>query len=189
MTEIASPLPREPGPAPALARAEASGAAYAALDLGTNNCRLLIASPSQAGFRVLDSFSRIIRLGEGLGNSGLLSSASMDRALAALAASVRTSSLAGPCAALMPSRRKPAVKRAMVLISSPASKPKQGSSFVSFQAGKKRNSPWNPARPCSAMEIMYAQRAPLSSAMGALPPIRLRPKGKPSKSPNARFPA
>lgn len=86
MTEIASPLPREPGPAPALARAEASGAAYAALDLGTNNCRLLIASPSQAGFRVLDSFSRIVRLGEGLGNSGLLSSASMDRALAALAA-------------------------------------------------------------------------------------------------------
>lgn len=86
MTEIASPLPREPGPAPALARAEASGAAYAALDLGTNNCRLLIASPSQAGFRVLDSFSRIVRLGEGLGNSGLLSAASMDRALAALAA-------------------------------------------------------------------------------------------------------
>jgi exopolyphosphatase/guanosine-5'-triphosphate,3'-diphosphate pyrophosphatase len=86
MTEIAPPLPREPGPAPALARAEASGAAYAALDLGTNNCRLLIASPSQAGFRVLDSFSRIVRLGEGLSNSGLLSSASMDRALAALAA-------------------------------------------------------------------------------------------------------
>ena len=86
MTEIAPPLPREPGPAPALARAEASGAAYAALDLGTNNCRLLIASPSQAGFRVLDSFSRIVRLGEGLGNSGLLSAASMDRALAALAA-------------------------------------------------------------------------------------------------------
>ena len=86
MTEIAPPLPRDPGPAPALARAEASGAAYAALDLGTNNCRLLIASPSQAGFRVLDSFSRIVRLGEGLGNSGLLSSASMDRALAALAA-------------------------------------------------------------------------------------------------------
>ncbi len=47
---------------------------------------MLIASPSQAGFRVLDSFSRIVRLGEGLGNSGLLSSASMDRALAALAA-------------------------------------------------------------------------------------------------------
>jgi exopolyphosphatase/guanosine-5'-triphosphate,3'-diphosphate pyrophosphatase len=86
MTEIAPPLPREPGPAPALARAEASGAAYAALDLGTNNCRLLIASPSQAGFRVLDSFSRIVRLGEGLGNSGQLSSASMDRALSALAA-------------------------------------------------------------------------------------------------------
>ncbi|HEY8612256.1 MAG TPA: Ppx/GppA family phosphatase, partial [Roseomonas sp.] len=44
---------------------------YAALDLGTNNCRLLVASPSgPAGFRVLDSFSRIIRLGEGLSSTG-----------------------------------------------------------------------------------------------------------------------
>lgn len=86
MTEIAPPRPREPSPAPALARAEASGAAYAALDLGTNNCRLLIASPSPAGFRVLDSFSRIVRLGEGLGNSGQLSAASMERALSALGA-------------------------------------------------------------------------------------------------------
>lgn len=41
-------------------------AAYAALDLGTNNCRLLIARVSNDGFRVIDSFSRIIRLGEGI---------------------------------------------------------------------------------------------------------------------------
>ncbi len=60
---------------------------YAALDLGTNNCRLLVASPSgAAGFRVLDSFSRIIRLGEGLSSTGALSDAAMDRAEAALEA-------------------------------------------------------------------------------------------------------
>ncbi|MFM7303959.1 MAG: Ppx/GppA phosphatase family protein, partial [Alphaproteobacteria bacterium] len=86
MTEAALPLARDAETATAYARAEALGAAYAALDLGTNNCRLLIASPNAAGFRVLDSFSRVVRLGEGLGSSGQLSAASMDRALAALAA-------------------------------------------------------------------------------------------------------
>ena len=40
--------------------------AYAALDLGTNNCRLLVARPIREGFRVVDAFSRIIRLGEGM---------------------------------------------------------------------------------------------------------------------------
>src|SRR3981189_1379911 len=45
-------------------------ATYAALDLGTNNCRLLIARPSGDGFRVVDAFSRIIRLGEGLSAPG-----------------------------------------------------------------------------------------------------------------------
>mgnify|MGYP004525713597 CR=1 FL=1 len=60
--------------------------AYAALDLGTNNCRLLIAAPGGPdGFRVLDGHSRIVRLGEGLAGSGALSPAAMDRALAALA--------------------------------------------------------------------------------------------------------
>ncbi|MFT8242431.1 Ppx/GppA phosphatase family protein [Roseomonas sp. BN140053] len=59
--------------------------AHAALDLGTNNCRLLLATPGGPdGFRVLDSFSRIVRLGEGLGASGALSPAAMDRALGAL---------------------------------------------------------------------------------------------------------
>jgi exopolyphosphatase/guanosine-5'-triphosphate,3'-diphosphate pyrophosphatase len=61
-----------------------AGAAFAALDLGTNNCRLLIGAQSGDGFRVLDSFSRIVRLGEGLQNSGMLSEAAMERTLGAL---------------------------------------------------------------------------------------------------------
>ncbi|MCY1664584.1 Ppx/GppA phosphatase family protein [Rhizobium sp. SL86] len=58
---------------------------YAALDLGTNNCRLLIAQPTRPGqFRVVDAFSRIVRLGEGLARTGRLSSEAMDRAVEAL---------------------------------------------------------------------------------------------------------
>ena len=57
---------------------------YAALDLGTNNCRLLIACPAGDGFRVVDSFSRIIRLGEGVAASGTISEAAIGRAIAAL---------------------------------------------------------------------------------------------------------
>lgn len=57
---------------------------YAALDLGTNNCRLLIASPSGDGFRVVDSFSRIIRLGEGISTTGSISEAAIERAITAL---------------------------------------------------------------------------------------------------------
>ena len=57
---------------------------YAAIDLGTNNCRLLIARPTDNGFTVIDAFSRIVRLGEGLSQTGRLSQAAMDRAVAAL---------------------------------------------------------------------------------------------------------
>lgn len=57
---------------------------FAALDLGTNNCRLLIASPRGRGFRVFDAFSRIVRLGEGMTASGALSASAMDRTLDAL---------------------------------------------------------------------------------------------------------
>ncbi len=61
------------------------GRLYAALDLGTNNCRLLIAVPQSPGkFRVVDGYSRIVRLGEGLGQSGSLSHEAMDRAIEAL---------------------------------------------------------------------------------------------------------
>ncbi len=64
--------------------AGAENGVYAALDLGTNNCRLLIASPAGDGFRVVDSFSRIIRLGEGISATGSISEAAIDRAIAAL---------------------------------------------------------------------------------------------------------
>jgi exopolyphosphatase / guanosine-5'-triphosphate,3'-diphosphate pyrophosphatase len=57
---------------------------YAALDLGTNNCRLLIATPTHNGFRVVEAYSRIVRLGEGLSQSGKLSDEAMERAMAAL---------------------------------------------------------------------------------------------------------
>ncbi|HEY1941877.1 MAG TPA: Ppx/GppA phosphatase family protein [Roseiarcus sp.] len=57
---------------------------YAALDLGTNNCRLLVARPTADGFRVVDAFSRIVRLGEGLSQTGRLSEAAIQRTLEAL---------------------------------------------------------------------------------------------------------
>ena len=57
---------------------------YAAVDLGTNNCRLLIAKPVNTGFRVVDSFSRIVRLGEGVAASGRLSEDAIERTIEAL---------------------------------------------------------------------------------------------------------
>jgi exopolyphosphatase / guanosine-5'-triphosphate,3'-diphosphate pyrophosphatase len=59
--------------------------AYAALDLGTNNCRLLIAREGGDGFTVVDAFSRVVRLGEGLTSTGRMSDEAMDRAVEALA--------------------------------------------------------------------------------------------------------
>src|SRR5262249_24508715 len=61
------------------------GAVYAALDLGTNNCRLLVARPTGDSSRVTDAFSRIIRLGEGVSTSGRISDAAISRAVEALA--------------------------------------------------------------------------------------------------------
>ncbi|WP_417517892.1 Ppx/GppA phosphatase family protein [Minwuia sp.] len=57
---------------------------YAAIDLGTNNCRLLIARPDGDSFRVIDAYSRIVRLGEGVADSGLLAQEAMDRTIDAL---------------------------------------------------------------------------------------------------------
>jgi exopolyphosphatase/guanosine-5'-triphosphate,3'-diphosphate pyrophosphatase len=84
-----APLPPVTGPAPAAlapfpARRQPLRTCYGALDLGTNNCRLLIARPSEEGFTVIDAFSRVVRLGEGLATSGKISEAAMDRAVAAL---------------------------------------------------------------------------------------------------------
>ncbi len=77
--------PRAPGAA-AQGRDRSAGGppCYAALDLGTNNCRLLIATPAGSGFRVVEAFSRIVRLGEGMSQTGRLSEAAMERALGAL---------------------------------------------------------------------------------------------------------
>ncbi len=66
------------------AGADMAGPTYAALDLGTNNCRLLVARATRDGFRVIDAFSRIIRLGEGVSSSGRLSEAAIVRAVEAL---------------------------------------------------------------------------------------------------------
>ena len=62
-----------------------AGALYAAIDLGTNNCRLLIAKPSPHGVKIVDAFSRIVRLGEGVDRTEMLSDAAMDRTVEALA--------------------------------------------------------------------------------------------------------
>ncbi len=84
----ADAVPRELGDARAARpsrRAERDGPPlYAALDLGTNNCRLLVAEPWHQSFRVVDAFSRIVRLGEGLSKSGRLSDAAQERAIEAL---------------------------------------------------------------------------------------------------------
>ncbi|WP_417318061.1 Ppx/GppA phosphatase family protein [Emcibacter sp.] len=58
--------------------------AFGAIDLGTNNCRLLVAHPTATGFKVVDAFSRIVRLGEGLSQSGELSEQAIERTLEAL---------------------------------------------------------------------------------------------------------
>jgi exopolyphosphatase / guanosine-5'-triphosphate,3'-diphosphate pyrophosphatase len=90
----------QPGPSPSSGDRQPKGAAadialrppphakprqaYAAIDLGTNNCRLLIARPQDQNFVVIDAFSRVVRLGEGLAKTGELSQAAMDRAVGAL---------------------------------------------------------------------------------------------------------
>ncbi len=65
-------------------RRETNRHTYGAIDLGTNNCRLLVARPNASGFTVIDAFSRIVRLGEGLTRTGELSQEAMDRAVGAL---------------------------------------------------------------------------------------------------------
>lgn len=78
----ASHMPRPP------ARRRGSRHVFGALDLGTNNCRLLIARPCaqpERPFQIIDAFSRVVRLGEGLARSGELCPAAMERTIAALA--------------------------------------------------------------------------------------------------------
>ncbi|HUO21400.1 MAG TPA: Ppx/GppA phosphatase family protein [Caulobacteraceae bacterium] len=85
MSEAFGPADAPPDAGGAAGRRRGSdGPFYAALDLGTNNCRLLIARPSPDGFRVSEAYSNIVRLGEGLTQTGRLQEPAMDRALAAL---------------------------------------------------------------------------------------------------------
>jgi exopolyphosphatase/guanosine-5'-triphosphate,3'-diphosphate pyrophosphatase len=79
-----APVPAVAPPAPGPGSARGHGRTYAALDLGTNNCRLLVARPSCEGFRVVDAFSRIVRLGEGLGGSSRLTETAIGRTIEAL---------------------------------------------------------------------------------------------------------
>lgn len=72
--------PRRRGPEPA----ESSSELYAALDLGTNSCRMLIAAPEAGRFRVVDAFAKSVRLGSGLERTGHLSRGAIGRTLAAL---------------------------------------------------------------------------------------------------------
>ena len=87
MADLA-PLPMQPAvrarTASQTLAAQAPRRTYGALDLGTNNCRLLVARPAPDGFVIVDAFSRIVRLGEGLATTGKLSDAAMDRAVSAL---------------------------------------------------------------------------------------------------------
>ena len=88
MAHVAATAPApEPGSAGAPSRPSGKPQrhTYGAVDLGTNNCRLLIARPDDGVFTVLDAFSRVVRLGEGLGQTGRLSQPAMDRAVGALA--------------------------------------------------------------------------------------------------------
>lgn len=77
-SDPARPRPNRPR------RNSASDPIYGAIDLGTNNCRMLLARRLRKGFRVVDAYSRIVKLGEGLAGSGRLSEDAMDRAVAAL---------------------------------------------------------------------------------------------------------
>jgi exopolyphosphatase/guanosine-5'-triphosphate,3'-diphosphate pyrophosphatase len=95
----------------------ARSGAFAALDLGTNNCRLLVGTPASDGFRVVDSFSRIVRLGEGLHHSGALSVDGMDRAMGALHA----------CAARL--RRRP-VRAVRAIATEACRRAANGASFL-----------------------------------------------------------
>ncbi|MBU0780080.1 Ppx/GppA phosphatase family protein [Loktanella salsilacus] len=71
---VDTPAPQSPDPA----------TLYAALDLGTNSCRMLIAQPKGSQFHVVDSFSKSVQLGQGLESTGKLSRASMNRTIAAM---------------------------------------------------------------------------------------------------------
>jgi len=76
--------PASPAALPAGRHERRPKRAFGGIDLGTNNCRMLVGTPTASGFQVTDSFSRVVRLGEGLYETGRLSEAAMQRAINAL---------------------------------------------------------------------------------------------------------
>jgi exopolyphosphatase/guanosine-5'-triphosphate,3'-diphosphate pyrophosphatase len=64
--------------------AQAEPELFAALDLGTNSCRMLIAQPDGGHFRVVDAFAKSVRLGMGLERTGHLSRGAIARTIGAL---------------------------------------------------------------------------------------------------------
>lgn len=90
---------------------------YAAIDLGTNNCRLLIARDAGESFRIIDSYSRVVRLGQGLAATGRLSDESMDAAVEAI----------GVCASKMKSKR---VKRWRCVATEACRRASNGEAFL-----------------------------------------------------------
>jgi exopolyphosphatase / guanosine-5'-triphosphate,3'-diphosphate pyrophosphatase len=112
---VAAPEPkRQPPPGRAF---------YGALDLGTNNCRLLVATPRDHGFRVVDAFSRIVRLGEGVGSTGRLGEVAMRRAIEALKV----------CANKLAYRE---VTRARLIATEACRAAENGAEFVAMVAGE-----------------------------------------------------
>ncbi|HEX3984304.1 MAG TPA: Ppx/GppA phosphatase family protein [Acidisoma sp.] len=81
-TSISTPC--APGDVAPIAEKRSGAPIFGALDLGTNNCRLMLGVPSSSGFRVIESFSRSVGLGEGLAETGQLAEPAMDRAMDAL---------------------------------------------------------------------------------------------------------
>jgi exopolyphosphatase/guanosine-5'-triphosphate,3'-diphosphate pyrophosphatase len=112
----AGPVPVR-SPDPRRRYAPRPGPAYAALDLGTNNCRLLVAEPAHFGFRVVDAFSRIVRLGEGLGHGDRLSEGAIERTIDALRV----------CRAKMDARR---VTRARLVATEACRSAANGAAFI-----------------------------------------------------------
>jgi len=91
--------------------------AYAALDLGTNNCRLLVAKPTGNSFKVIDSYSKVVRLGRELNSTGRLSNDSMDAAVEAI----------GVCAKKMKNR---SVKRWRCIATQACRQAENGEAFL-----------------------------------------------------------
>jgi len=98
-------------------KSRSSSPCYGAIDLGTNNCRLLIARDVGDSFRIIDSYSRVVRLGQGLAASGRLSDESMDAAIEAISV----------CVSKMKSRR---VKRWRSVATEACRKASNGEEFL-----------------------------------------------------------